>query len=200
VVPRAWTTPRYALARERFRPHTIDMRSRSNNRIIRLTETERFQTRLVAIATIRGMTRPAEEIADQLRDRGLRATTTRVAVLRAVGELEGHPDTDTIAGRVRQSLGTISTQAVYDGLHAMTRVGLLRRIEPAGSPARYETRVGDNHHHLVCRSCGVAHDVDCVVGAAPCLTPGETADFVIDEAEVTFWGICPDCQAAGVSS
>ena len=97
------------------------------------------------------MERPVEEIADQLRDHGLRATTTRVAVLRAVGELSGHPDTDTIATRVRESLGTISTQAVYDGLHAMTRVGLLRRIEPAGSPARYETRVGDNHHHLVCR-------------------------------------------------
>ncbi len=140
------------------------------------------------------MQRAAEEIADQLRDHGLRATTTRVAVLRAVGDLSGHPDTDTIASRVRATLGTISTQAVYDGLHAMTRVGLLRRIEPAGSPARYETRVGDNHHHLVCRSCGVAHDVDCIVGAAPCLTPGETADFLIDEAEVTFWGLCPDCQ------
>jgi Fe2+ or Zn2+ uptake regulation protein len=140
---------------------------------------------------------PAEELAHRLRDHGLRATTTRVAVLRAVGELSGHPDTDTIAGRVRETLGTISTQAVYDGLHAMTRVGLLRRIEPAGSPARYETRVGDNHHHLVCRSCGAAHDVDCVVGAAPCLTPGETADFIVEEAEVTFWGICPECQAAG---
>jgi Fe2+ or Zn2+ uptake regulation protein len=141
------------------------------------------------------MERPVEEIADQLRDHGLRATTTRVAVLRAVGELSGHPDTDTIATRVRESLGTISTQAVYDGLHAMTRVGLLRRIEPAGSPARYETRVGDNHHHLVCRVCGATHDVDCVVGAAPCLTPSETADFLVDEAEVTFWGVCPDCQA-----
>jgi Fur family ferric uptake transcriptional regulator len=143
---------------------------------------------------------PAEQLADSLRDHGLRATTTRVAVLRAVGELEGHPDTDTIAGRVRETLGTISTQAVYDGLHAMTRVGLLRRIEPAGSPARYETRVGDNHHHLVCRSCGAAHDIDCVVGAAPCLTPGATADFIIDEAEVTFWGVCPDCQAAGATA
>jgi Fur family transcriptional regulator, stress-responsive regulator len=147
------------------------------------------------------MTRPAEELADRLRDHGLRATTTRVAVLRAVGELDGHPDTDTIAGRVRETLGTISTQAVYDGLHAMTRVGLLRRIEPAGSPARYETRVGDNHHHLVCRSCGAAHDIDCVVGAAPCLTPGsDTAGFVVDEAEVTFWGLCPACQAASASA
>ena len=142
------------------------------------------------------MTRPAEEIADQLRDRGLRATTTRVAVLRAVSELDGHPDTDTIAGRVRQSLGTISTQAVYDGLHAMTRVGLLRRIEPAGSPARYETRVDDNHHHLVCRSCGAISDVDCVIGDPPCVTPTDAGGFLVDEAEVTFWGLCPDCQTS----
>ena len=130
---------------------------------------------------------PAEQLADQLRDHGLRATTTRVAVLRAVNELSGHPDTDTIATHVRETLGTISTQAVYDGLHAMTRVGLLRRIEPAGSPARYETRVGDNHHHVVCRSCG----------AAPCLEPSDAADYVIDEAEVTFWGLCPACQGTG---
>jgi Fe2+ or Zn2+ uptake regulation protein len=141
------------------------------------------------------MSRPVEEIAEQLRHHGLRATTTRVAVLRAVSELEGHPDTDTIATRVRDTLGTISTQAVYDGLHAMTRVGLLRRIEPAGSPARYETRVGDNHHHVVCRSCGEAHDIDCVVGTAPCLTPDQSAGFAIDEAEVTFWGLCPACQS-----
>jgi Fur family transcriptional regulator, stress-responsive regulator len=141
------------------------------------------------------MTRPAEQLADRLRDHGLRATTTRVAVLRAVGELDGHPDTDTIAGHVRETLGTISTQAVYDGLHAMTRVGLLRRIEPAGSPARYETRVGDNHHHVVCRACGAAQDIDCVVGTAPCLEPDQGAGFIIDEAEVTFWGLCPACQA-----
>src|SRR3954452_7871305 len=146
------------------------------------------------------MTRPAEQLADRLRDHGLRATTTRVAVLRAVGELDGHPDTDTIAGRVRETLGTISTQAVYDGLHAMTRVGLLRRIEPAGSPARYETRVRDTPPHVVCRSGGAAHDVDCVVGAAPCLTPSsDAAGFLIDEAEVTFWGVCPACQAAAAS-
>ena len=138
---------------------------------------------------------PPEDLADRLRDHGLRATTTRVAVLRAVTELTGHPDTDTIAMRVRETLGAISTQAVYDGLHAMTRAGLLRRIEPAGSPARYETRVGDNHHHLVCRSCGAAHDVDCVVGAAPCLEPDDAGGFAVDEAEVTFWGLCPDCQA-----
>jgi Fur family transcriptional regulator, stress-responsive regulator len=142
------------------------------------------------------MQRTAEDLADQLRHRGLRATTTRVAVLRAVNQLDGHPDTDTIATHVRESLGAISTQAVYDGLHAMTRVGLLRRIEPAGSPARYEARVGDNHHHVVCRSCGAARDVDCVVGAAPCLEPVDVGGFSVDEAEVTFWGLCPDCQAA----
>src|SRR4051794_8936010 len=106
------------------------------------------------------MQAPAEDLAEQLRDRGLRATTTRVAVLRAVGELSGHPDTDTIASRVRQTLGTISTQAVYDGLHAMTRVGLLRRIEPAGSPARYETRVGGDHPPPVLPPGGAARDLD----------------------------------------
>jgi Fe2+ or Zn2+ uptake regulation protein len=142
------------------------------------------------------MSPSADEAAERLRSHGLRATAPRVAVLRAVGQIEGHPDTDTIAGHVRGMLGTVSIQAVYDSLHAMTQAGLLRRIEPAGSPARYETRVGDNHHHVVCRSCGAARDIDCVVGAAPCLTPGDTLDFVIDEAEVTFWGLCPDCQAA----
>jgi Fur family transcriptional regulator, stress-responsive regulator len=136
----------------------------------------------------------ADEFAERLRHHGLRATAPRVAVLRAVGELHGHPDTETITGHVRAMLGTVSIQAVYDSLHAMTQVGLLRRIEPAGSPARYETRVGDNHHHVVCRSCGAAKDIDCVVGAAPCLTPNDAGEFVIDEAEVTFWGLCPACQ------
>jgi Fur family transcriptional regulator, stress-responsive regulator len=138
----------------------------------------------------------ADEVAERLRDHGLRATAPRVAVLRAVGELSGHPDTDTIATHVRNMLGTVSIQAVYDSLHAMTHAGLLRRIEPAGSPARYETRVGDNHHHVVCRSCGAGRDIEWVVGAAPCLTPDHAGEFLIDEAEVTFWGLCPDCQAA----
>lgn len=136
-----------------------------------------------------------DDAAERLRDRGLRATASRVAVLRAVGELDGHPDTAAIVARVRAVLGTVSTQAVYDCLAALTRAGLLRRIEPAGSPARYETRVGDNHHHVVCRVCGVTHDIDCAVGAAPCLTPSEASGFLVDEAEVTFWGVCPDCQA-----
>jgi Fur family ferric uptake transcriptional regulator len=140
------------------------------------------------------MSGTAEDLAEQLRLRGLRATAPRVAVLRAVSEMSGHPEADAIATHARELIGTLSTQAVYDSLHALSRVGLLRRIEPAGSPARYETRVGDNHHHLVCRSCGAAQDVDCIVGEAPCLTPDDSHGYVIDEAEVTFWGVCPDCR------
>jgi Fur family ferric uptake transcriptional regulator len=135
-----------------------------------------------------------DAVAEHLRDRGLRVTAPRIAVMRAVAGLPGHPEADAIAGRARELIGSLSTQAVYDSLHALTRVGLLRRIEPAGSSARYETRVGDNHHHIVCRACGATHDVDCAVGAAPCLTPSNAAGFVLDEAEVTFWGLCPDCQ------
>jgi Fur family ferric uptake transcriptional regulator len=105
-----------------------------------------------------------------------------------------HVTADQVALAVRGRLGTISTQAVYDVLGALTRAGILRRIEPAGSPARYEPRVGDNHHHVVCRSCGAIADVDCVVGEPPCLSPASAGGFVIDEAEVTFWGLCPDCQ------
>lgn len=135
-----------------------------------------------------------EQLPDELRARGLRVTAPRLAVFRAVAETPGHPDVETVAARARALIGTLSTQAVYDALHALTAAGLLRRIEPAGSPARFETRVGDNHHHVVCRVCGAAQDVDCVAGGAPCLTPSEARGFVIDEAEVTFWGICPDCQ------
>lgn len=139
----------------------------------------------------------AERIADELRERGLRVTAPRLAVYHAVGELPGHPGVDEIAARVRSVIGSISTQAVYDGLRVLTAAGLVRRIEPPGSPARYEARVGDNHHHVVCRACGAAHDIDCVVGAAPCLDPSQTGGFSIDEAEITFWGVCPECQSAG---
>lgn len=137
-----------------------------------------------------------EQLPDELRARGLRVTAPRLAVYRAVAEMPGHPDVEEIAVRARAMIGTLSTQAAYDALRALTEAGLLRRIEPAGSPARFETRVGDNHHHVVCRVCGAAQDVDCVVGAAPCLEAGDAAGFLVDEAEVTFWGICPDCQAA----
>ena len=137
-----------------------------------------------------------EQLPGELRGRGLRVTAPRLAVYRVVAETPGHPDVEQIAARARALIGSLSTQAVYDALRTLTAAGLLRRIEPAGSPARFETRVGDNHHHVVCRVCGSAHDVDCVVGEAPCLMPSEAGGFMIDEAEVTFWGLCPDCQVA----
>jgi len=129
-----------------------------------------------------------------LRERGLRVTRPRLAVLEILGE-GGHLEVDEIAARVRTRLDSVSTQAVYDVLAALARAGLARRIEPAGSPARYEARAGDNHHHVVCRACGLITDVDCVVGRAPCLDPNLAAGYEVDEAEVTFWGLCPACQA-----
>ena len=137
------------------------------------------------------------DLAAVLRLAGLRATASRVAVLSEVAEGK-HVSADQVALAVRDRVGTISTQAVYDVLGALTRAGLVRRIEPAGSPARYETRVGDNHHHVVCRSCGAITDVDCVVGEPPCLSPADASGFVIDEAEVTFWGLCPTCQTPSI--
>ena len=135
-----------------------------------------------------------------LRDHGLRVTRPRVAVLTALADLP-HSDADAVARAVRSELGTVSTQAVYDVLRALAEAGLVRRIEPAGSPARYELRVGDNHHHLVCRACGAIEDVDCAVGARPCLeTDLDDHGFVIDEAEVTYWGTCPDCHDASTTT
>jgi Fur family transcriptional regulator, stress-responsive regulator len=133
------------------------------------------------------------DLADALRDAGMRVTASRVAVLFEV-TAGNHITADQIAAAVRDRDGTISTQAVYDVLGALTAAGLIRRIEPAGSPARFETRVGDNHHHAVCRSCGAIADVDCAVGEPPCVLPSDASGFVIDEAEVTFWGLCPECQ------
>jgi Fur family transcriptional regulator, stress-responsive regulator len=118
-----------------------------------------------------------------------------MAVLSAVHD-HPHADTDSIIGEVRANLGGVSHQAVYDVLRALTTAGLLRRIEPPGSVARYEARVGDNHHHVVCRSCGAIEDVDCAVGETPCLTASEAHGFVIDEAEVVYWGLCPKCITA----
>ncbi len=128
-----------------------------------------------------------------LREASLRVTRPRVAVLTAV-HAHPHADTNSIVGFVRADLGDVSKQAVYDVLDALTDASLLRRIHPAGSVARYESRVGDNHHHVVCRSCGAIADVDCAVGEAPCLTPANDHGYVIDEAEVTHWGLCPDCS------
>ncbi|SEG71064.1 Fur family transcriptional regulator, ferric uptake regulator [Thermomonospora echinospora] len=131
--------------------------------------------------------------AEALRGAGLRVTAARVAILEAVRSGD-HLVAETVAERVRQRVGTVSTQAVYEALHALTGAGLVRRIEPAGSPARYEGRIGDNHHHLVCRRCGAVTDVDCAVGQAPCLEPASDAGYRIDEAEVIYWGLCPGCQ------
>ncbi len=133
------------------------------------------------------------EPAQLLRGAALRVTAPRVAVLAEVRS-QPHADVEGIAAGVRRRLGSVSTQAVYDVLRALTDAGLIRRIEPAGSSARFEARVGDNHHHVVCRRCGSVGDVDCAVGSAPCLEASSSQGFVIDEAEVTYWGLCPNCQ------
>jgi Fur family transcriptional regulator, stress-responsive regulator len=135
----------------------------------------------------------APDFEDMLRGAGLRVTRPRLAVLAAVHD-HPHAETDTIIGVVRADLGDVSTQAVYDVLRALTDAGLVRRIEPAGSVARYESRVADNHHHLVCRSCGAVADVDCAVGHTPCLRASDDHGYSIDEAEVTYWGLCPTCS------
>jgi Fe2+ or Zn2+ uptake regulation protein len=129
-----------------------------------------------------------------LRGASLRVTRPRVAVLAAVHG-RPHADTSAILGVVRERLGEVSHQAVYDVLRALTDAGLVRRIHPPGSVARYESRVGDNHHHVVCRSCGAIADVDCAVGAAACLTAADDHGYAIDEAEVIYWGVCPECSA-----
>ena len=135
----------------------------------------------------------ADPTVAALRGAGLRVTAPRRAVLAWLAE-HPHSTADAVGIGVRAELGTISTQAVYDVLAACVDAGLVRRIEPAGHPARFERRVADNHHHLVCRSCGAAVDVDCTIGPAPCLEPVDTHGFAVDEAEVVFWGLCPDCQ------
>jgi Fur family ferric uptake transcriptional regulator len=130
-----------------------------------------------------------------LREASLRVTAPRLAVLKAVHD-HPHAKTDSIIRVVREDLGVVSHQAVYDVLHALTAAGLVRRIEPMGSVARYESRTGDNHHHAVCRSCGAIADVDCTVGTAPCLTPSDDHGYAIDEAELIYWGRCPQCATA----
>jgi Fe2+ or Zn2+ uptake regulation protein len=135
----------------------------------------------------------APDYEDMLRRAALRVTRPRLAVLAAVHD-HPHAETDSIIGVVRTELGDVSTQAVYDVLRALTDAGLVRRIEPAGSVARYESRVADNHHHVVCRSCGAVADVDCAVGHTPCLTASDDHGYSIDEAEVTYWGLCPTCS------
>lgn len=135
------------------------------------------------------------DFAAQLRGASLRVTRPRLAVLAAV-HAEPHLDTEAVIQRVRADVGTVSHQAVYDVLRALTDVGMLRRIQPAGATARYETRTDDNHHHVVCRGCGAIEDVDCAVGQAPCLVGSHDHGFVVDEAEVVYWGTCPSCVRA----
>jgi Fur family transcriptional regulator, stress-responsive regulator len=136
--------------------------------------------------------------AEELRGAGLRVTAARVALLETVREGD-HLGIEAIASGVRARVGHVSLQAVYEALHALTAVGLIRRIEPAGGQPRFEGRIGDNHHHVVCRSCGVVADVDCAVGEAPCLTASDDRGFSIDEAEVVYWGMCPECSTARTS-
>jgi Fe2+ or Zn2+ uptake regulation protein len=134
-------------------------------------------------------------IADELRGAGLRVTAARAALLETVRHGD-HLGVEAIASGVRDRIGHISLQAVYEALHALTAAGLVRRIEPDGRPARFEGRVADNHHHVVCRSCGAVADVDCAVGEAPCLTASDDHGFSVDEAQVIYWGLCPDCSTA----
>jgi Fur family transcriptional regulator, stress-responsive regulator len=137
----------------------------------------------------------APTIADELRGAGLRVTAVRVALLETVRNGD-HLGVEGVAAGVRDRVGHVSLQAVYDALHALSAAGLVRRIEPTGSPARFEGRVADNHHHIVCRSCGAVADVDCAVGEAPCLTASDDHGYAIDEAEVIYWGLCPRCSTA----
>jgi Fur family ferric uptake transcriptional regulator len=133
--------------------------------------------------------------AVQLRDAGLRVTKQRLAVMAAAAR-GGHPTVEAIAQRARDEIGSVSLQATYGVLHTLAASGLVRRIEPVGQPARYETRVGDNHHHLVCRECGAVTDAECAVSQAPCLEPADADGYLVDEAEVTYWGLCPSCREA----
>ena len=140
------------------------------------------------------MSLDTHKLHESIREAGLRVTAQRLAVLTAVLGEGQHRDAEAIADTVRKQLGTLSTQAVYDNLHILVEAGLVRRIQPSGHPGRYEARVGDNHHHIVCRHCGATADVDCTVGAAPCLEPSADHGFVVEEAEVIFWGLCPQCR------
>ncbi len=136
----------------------------------------------------------ATDLPELLRAAALRVTRPRLAVLDAV-RTHPHADTDAVIAAVGRAFPDVSRQSVYNSLHTLAEVGLVRRIQPAGSVARYETRIGDNHHHMVCRGCGVIVDVDCAIGAAPCLTASDDGGFAVDEAEVIYWGRCPACTA-----
>ena len=172
------------------------MAPRDARRAHTLAELDSFQIR----CHDDGVTTARTDAAEVLRGAGLRVTGPRLAVYEVLDEARAggrHLTAAEVAVGARRRTDGVSTQAVYDCLEALTRAGLVRRIEPAGQPALYEARVGDNHHHLVCRGCGRTVDVDCTHGSAPCLTPSEDHGFVVDEAEVLFWGRCAACAAAG---
>ena len=135
----------------------------------------------------------SDDVSRQLRERGLNVTAQRLALLRAV-DARPHGTADALFDDVASDLGTVSRQSIFDSLGVLSEAGLIRRIQPARSAARYETRVDDNHHHLVCRGCGVMFDIDCAVGDTPCLTADDDHGFEIDEAEVVYWGRCPECR------
>jgi Fur family transcriptional regulator, stress-responsive regulator len=139
------------------------------------------------------------DLAALLKDKGVYVTAQRLAVMRAL-QASPHATADRVLADVRSEIGTISRQAVYDALNTLTRLGVVRRIEPSGSSARYETRAGDNHHHVVCRACGRIEDVDCAVGHRPCLDASETHGFTLDEAEVVYWGYCPECRTTSMAN
>lgn len=136
----------------------------------------------------------SDRFPEMLKSRGVQVTAHRLAALRAVAS-KPHCTAEEVLSMVRAAIGTISHQGAYDALAVLVASGLVRRIEPAGSPARFETRVGDNHHHLICRECGKTEDVDCAKGQAPCLSPSSVQGYLVDEAEVIYWGRCPACQA-----
>src|SRR5690606_13297419 len=140
----------------------------------------------------------AEELTTSIRGAGLKVTEPRLAVLKALGDMP-HSDADAVYGTIKKQLPGTSLQAVYGVLAALTTSGLLRKIEPAGSSARYERRIGDNHHHLVCTQCNAIQDVDCAVGAAPCVTPSDNGGFAVHAAEVAFWGLCAQCQSTAAN-
>ena len=181
------------------RPRTPIAGCRVPSRTAVIARTTLVSSQIWTDSSIRVTVRCARETSVDndalLRQHGLQVTAQRLAVLRAVSD-RPHSTADDIDNVVRAEIGAISRQAVYDALGALTDKGLLRRIQPAGSPARYEDRVGDNHHHLICRTCGRMVDVDCAVGDTPCLTAADDAGYEIDEAEVIYWGRCPECVAA----
>lgn len=135
-----------------------------------------------------------DEVENLLKAANLRLTAPRLAVLEVLEDEGKHQDAEFIVDAARKRIGSLSRQAVYDNLNALVAAGIIRRIEPAGRPALYETRIGDNHHHLICRRCHSTVDIDCALGSAPCLQPSDDHGFVIDEAEVVYWGLCPACQ------